>query len=67
VQGIDGLPGVVAASSGVDSTLPVDVTVLTTTGRVDNHHVLAHPANAHQRREFLAQPSVVVSQIVRNP
>ncbi len=64
VQGIDGLPGVVAASSGVDSTLPA-VTV-DNTGQVvitlfwRTPQMPTSGANSSHRH-------VVVSQIVRNP
>jgi hypothetical protein len=67
VQGNDeippGLPGVVAASSGVDSTLPV-VNVFRWTG--GNHPVLAHPANATSGANS-SHRHQVFSQIVRNP
>lgn len=65
VQGIEGLPGVVAASSGIDSTLPT-VTVNAATGRVEITLFWRTPqmptsgANSSHRH-------VVVSQIVRNP
>ena len=64
VQGSDGLPGVVAASSGVDSTLPA-VTV-DNTGQVvitlfwRTPQMPTSGANSSHRH-------VVVSQIVRNP
>ena len=65
VQGIEGLPGVVAASSGIDSTLPT-VTVDAATGQVvitlfwRTPQMPTSGANSSHRH-------VVVSQIVRNP
>ena len=65
VQGIEGLPGVVAASSGIDSTLPT-VTVDAATGQV----VITLFWRTPQMPTSGANSShshVVVSQIVRNP
>ena len=65
VQGIEGLPGVVAASSGIDSTIPT-VTVDAATGQVvitlfwRTPQMPTSGANSSHRH-------VVVSQIVRNP
>ncbi|MBK8385247.1 MAG: hypothetical protein IPL11_06070 [Candidatus Accumulibacter sp.] len=65
MQGSDGLPGVVAASSGIDSTLPT-VTVDAATGQVvitlfwRTPQMPTSGANSSHRH-------VVVSQIVRNP
>ncbi|MBE2258907.1 MAG: hypothetical protein H6942_14460 [Candidatus Accumulibacter sp.] len=67
VQGAEGLPGVVAAATGVTSTLPT-VTVDTTAGATAGQVVITlfwrtpeMPANEAGHRH------VVVSQVARNP
>jgi type IV pilus assembly protein PilV len=65
VQGIEGLPGVVAASSGIDSTLPT-VTVNAATGRVEITLFWRTPQMPTSGANS-SHSHVVVSQIVRNP